>query len=213
MNVSVVYVHPAVEPLAYRPLAKRFVDTYMQYPPGAHDHRISVVVNGGAPSHQKNYERLMSPLPCSFLYHTNIGKDIGAFQKAAAEIKCDLMICLGAPVYFRRAGWLDRIVQAYEDHGPALYGAWGFHNPATHIRTTAFWMPPELLNSYPYVVTNDARYEFEHGTRSITSHVAALGLECYMVTWDGCYPRKDWHHVELERCMFRDQHTDRNALA
>lgn len=208
MKVALVYVHPDMQHQIYRPLARRFVDSYIQFPPGEHDHDIYVVVNHGR-SGDPEYPKLFSPLSCSFMIHNNQGKDIGAFQKAAHEIKCDLMVFLGAPIHFRQGGWLDRIVNVYEQNGPHFYGCWAFHQPATHIRTTAFWCAPELFNSYPYVVNNDSRYEFEHGNRSIVRHVADLGLQNYMVTWDGCYPVESWHHVPNPQCLMLDQHTDR----
>jgi hypothetical protein len=146
-------------------------------------------------------------------HHNNVGQDIGAFQAFSEVADCDLLVCLGAPVHFRRAGWLDRIVQAYEDNGPGLYGAWAFHQPMSHVRTTAFWCPPELLKSYPYQVINESRYEFEHGHRSIHQYTKSIGLNTYMVTWNGCWEEKDWHHVTLDECLLLDQHTDRIGLA
>lgn len=207
MKVALVYVYPDMLSHVYRPLARRFVQSYMDHPPGEHDHDIHVVVNHGV-SGDRAYPRLFSPLTCQFSIHDNTGKDIGAFQKAAQSIKCDLMVFLGAPVHFRRGGWLDRIVNVYEQNGPHFYGCWGFHNPAVHIRTTAFWCAPELFNSYPYVVNNDSRYEFEHGQRSIVKHVMSVGMFAYQVTWSGCYNIEDWHHVENDDCLMLDQHTD-----
>lgn len=208
MKVVVAYVYPDLDLATYQPMARRFVDSYMDYPSGGYDHELHILVNGGI-TNNAAYKRLFHPLACSFMMHNNQGKDIGAFQKAAATIPCDLLVCLGAGIHFRRAGWLDRIVQVYEGYGPAFYGCWGFHQPSVHIRTTAFWCAPQLLNSYPYVVHNDARYEFEHGSRSIVNHVSQIGLMNYMVTWDGCYPVEQWHHVENDQCLLLDQHSDR----
>lgn len=208
MKVALVYCYPDLSARTYNPLARRFVTSYMDHPPGAVDHDLHVMVNAGK-SGNPNYPRMFSPLVPSFTMHDNLGKDIGAYQRAAQHIKADLMVFLGSPIHFRRGGWLDRIVSVYEEYGPALYGCWAFHQPAIHIRTTAFWCPPELLNSYPYVVTNDSRYEFEHGNHSIVKHVLNLNLPAFMVTWDGCYPLEHWHHVENEQCLMLDQHTDR----
>jgi len=207
MKVVIVYVYPDMMHHIYQPYAKRFVSSYLEHPPGDADHDIVVMVNNGRLGNP-SYQKLFSPLTCQFMMHNNDGKDIGAYQRAAASIKCDIMVCLGAPVHFRRGGWLDRIVNVYEQNGPNFYGCWGFHNPAVHIRTTAFWMAPELLKSYPFVVHNEHRYEFEHGQRSIVRHVAQIGLQNYMVTWGGCYPVEQWHHVENDQCLMLDQHTD-----
>lgn len=209
MKVTVGYVYPAVEPGTYRPLARRFVDSYMNYPPGGIDHEMVACINGGHPNMARNYNAALSPIPFQHFHHNNVGKDIGAFQSLSEHVQCDLLLCLGAPVRCRRAGWLDRIVRAYEDNGPGLYGAWAFHQPMPHVRTTAFWLPPELLRAYPYQVVNESRYEFEHGHNSICRFAKSIGLESYMVTWDGCYAEKDWHHISLEDSLFLDQHTDR----
>ena len=208
MKVALVYVYPDLSVRTYMPLARRFVTSYMAHPPGATDHELHVVVNNGRPSNQE-YKRVFSPLVPEFMLHNNTGRDIGAYQVAARSIKADLMVFLGSPIHFRQGGWLDRIVSVYEEYGPAIYGCWAFHQPAIHIRTTAFWCPPELLNSYPFVVTNDSRYNFEHGPDSILAHVTKLGFQAYMVTWSGCYPVSEFHHVENEDCLMLDQHSDR----
>jgi hypothetical protein len=213
MKCSIAYVYPAVEPQTYRPLARRFVDSYMNYPPGATNHELIACINGGHPNQERNYNAALSPIPFRHFHHNNVGKDIGAFQAVAEVVDCDLLLCLGAPVRCRRAGWLDRIARAYEENGPGLYGCWAFHEPMDHIRTTAFWLPPQLLRAYPYQVVNEARYEFEHGHRSICQFARSVGLETYMVTWDGCYLPKDWHHIGADQSLFLDQHCDRNGIA
>ena len=209
MKITLAYVFPDLLHATYIPLARRFVESYMEHPPGDADHDILVCVNYGTERMLKEYEKLFSPLCCRFMMHNNEGKDIGAFQAACAVADCDLLMCVGAPIHFTRAGWMDRIEQAYIENGPALYGCWGFHQPRDHIRTTAFWLPPQLLASYPHPVDNSLRYEFEHGVYSITEHARNLGLERYMVTWKGVYPRDVWQHVDKHESLFLDQHYDR----
>jgi hypothetical protein len=184
----------------------------MKHPPGIEDHEICVVVNGGL-ARNSELENRFAPLECQILRHDNTGKDVGAFMKAAAEVRCDLMVCLGAPVHFHRAGWLDRIIQEYEANGPGLYGCWAFEQPRAHIRTTAFWCAPELLAAYPIPVHNGNRYEFEHGATGFTACVAGLGLGTFQVTWDGCYPRKEWQHASRTQSLVWDQHIERNKVA
>lgn len=208
MITALTYVFPVTDILKYRPLARRFVETYMAHPPGEKDHQIYILVNGGVPARLAEYQKVFSPLVCRFIFHNNVGYDLGAFAKAATTIECDLMVCIGSPVYFHRAGWLDRIIQVYERYGPGMYGCWGFKEPALHLRTTIFWMPPELLNSYPYTINTESRYEIEHGKHSLTMFTKSLGLSPFMVTWDGCYPEKDWHHVERAKSLVIDQHLD-----
>lgn len=211
MRIAIIYVFPDMLLATYVPLAQRFVKTYIDNPPGEADHEIHVAVKLGIEREIPSYTKLFRPLSIEFHMHGNVGKDIGSYQILASQLQADLIVCLGAPIHFTRAGWLDRIVQVYEENGPALYGCWGFHQPADHIRTTAFWCPPQLLASYPISINNDNRYEFEHGRQSITAHVRSMGLEAYMVTWNGAFPRDEWKHVDRKESLFLDQHWDRNV--
>lgn len=210
MKVAVTYVMPVVQSHIYEPLAKRFAQSYMAHPPGESDHSLHVLVNGGPISDRQR--KLFDPVPFQFHQHNNSGKDIGAFQMAADTIPCDLLVCLGANIHFRRAGWLDRIVRAYEDNGPGLYGGWAFHQPLWHIRTTAFWITPQIFKSYPWVVSDQNRYEWEHGQGSITRWTLDHGFGCYMVTWGGVFDPQNWHHVENNDCLMLDQFCDRQGF-
>ena len=209
MKVALVYVYPNLLPQTYQKMARRFVETYMKHPPGMRDHDICVVVNGGL-ARISELEKLFFPLECHFMFHDNSGRDIGGFIASASQISCDLMFCLGAPVHFCRAGWLDTIINAYEQNGPGLYGPWGFHQPSIHLRTTAFACPPELLRAYPFEVHNGNRYSFEHAANlSFTSYVSKLGLKTMQVTWDGCFEQPEWHHTEESETLILDQHCTR----
>ncbi len=207
MNVKVVYVYPMLAAHKYNALAERFVRSYMDHPPGTHPHELVVAVNGGE-YRITDPRDIFGTLTDSYLFHNNYGKDIGAYQRAAHEIPCDLLVCLGSNIHFRKTGWLDRIIEVFCNNGPHLYGPWAFHQPKDHIRTTAFWCSPELLKSYPVTVGDGDRYEFEHGNRSIARHANSLGLGCYMVTWGGVFPPEEWHHVTNDQSLILDQHTD-----
>lgn len=205
MIVKVVYVLPMLNVAKYGPAARLFSDSYMSCPPGESDHEIIVCLNGGngvGPYQRKLFE----PLPVTFIEHNNWAKDIGAFQMAAATIPCDLLVCFGAHVHFHRPLWLDRIVQAFVENGPSIYAAWGFHQPRPHLRTTAFWMPPELLNAYPHQVSDRTRYEFEHGNDSLTLWAQRMGFEPMMVTFNEVIPMNRWRNVGCDESLFGDQH-------
>ena len=209
MNIAVCYVHPNLKPALHVPAAKRFVASYLNHPPGECDHDLWVLVNNG-PLSDAQKRRLFDPLAVQYFAHDNTGKDIGAYQHfAQAGLAYDLMICLGAFVHFNWTGWLDRIVRVLEDHGPGLYGPWAFHQPRPHVRTTAFWLPRELLNAYPLWVQDGQRYEFEHGRKSITQFVTDLGLGCCMVSRTEVLPMEYWKHLSQNECLMLDQHCDR----
>jgi len=207
VRICIVYVCPQINPDVYGPAARRFADTYIANPPGLNDHEVVVCLNGGN-GHGPYQRKLFEPLPVTFVEHNNWGKDIGAFQAAAQSLTCDLLVCFGSHIYFHRAGWLDRMVQVFESNGPSLYGAWGFHQPKPHLRTTGFWLPPELLRGYPKTIGDRDRYGFEHGPESITLWSQRLGFEPMQVTWDGAYPMPDWRVVNRAESLFYDQWFD-----
>ena len=209
MKICVAYVYPVNLP-RYDALACRFAQTYVDFPPGERDHDVHIYTNGGEASHKQKL--LLDVLCPTYHAHDNVGKDIGAYQRAAREIECDLLICMGTPIYFHRAGWLDWLVRAYELNGPALYGCWGFYEPRHHLRTTVFWLPPQLLASYPHRVVNETRYEFEHGQKSIVNWSRSMGFENYMVTWRGVIPESQWHHVSRKDSLVIDQHCDKHPM-
>lgn len=183
------------------------MSSYLTHPPGATPHDINVVINGGSPS--KSDERIFASLPVKFMQHDNFGKDIGAFQKAARILTSDVIVCLGANVHFRKPGWLDVMVSALERNGPGIYGAYCFHQPALHVRTTCFWMLREMFNMYPHQVGNEMRYDFEHGRRSIAKWCIDMGFNAWLTTWNEVLPPSGWRHVANHEAVILDQHSDR----
>ncbi len=207
MKVAVVYVYPQVKTRIYFPLAERFASTWQQHTPG-YPHELVVILNGGDAT--ELMKRPFAGIPCEFRLHNNLGWDIGAYQLAAQGLPCDLLVCLGAPAHFYRPNWLARMVDGVLAYGPGLYGCTAYQGPLTHVRTTIFWCPPILLNSYPWTIGNSksSRYEFEHGQRSFTQHVLKAGFPCVMSTWSGHYLYGNWHdHAPTkDEILVRDQH-------
>ncbi len=188
--VAVVYVYPIAGHAEHDFSARRFVSTYRDFPPLG-DHRLHVVFNGAAPSAENL--AVFDGLDIEVHRHDNTGWDIGAFQMAAREIDCDLIVCLGTNSHFKRAGWLRRMIESVEAHGDGLYGSSASYERDPHIRTTAFWCDPMLIRAYPKQVrTFDDRYEFEASPSSITRLAEHVGLGCWFVTWDGEYPKPEW---------------------
>lgn len=198
VSVTVVYVY-VTNSTPYQALARRFSESYTKHPPD-YPHQTAIVCNGGI--RQPECDGLFSRFPkVQLLSHDNTGKDIGAYQKAARELPCELMVFFGGSTYFRRAGWLRRMVEAYLKHGVTLYGSTGNRgHPAIHvyphIRTTAFWTTPTLLNEYPVKVTRDEqRYPFEHGPNCFTDWIARNGMVPLVVSWIGEHPWEQWDSI------------------
>lgn len=192
MKIAIVYVYPMVHVRTYFSLAKRFADTWRKFPPQI-DHELHVICNGGEPTH--NDKAVFIGIPCTFHVYGNIGWDIGAYQWAGESLPCDLLVCMGSHCNFHRHGWLDRMADVYMQHGPNLFGCRGYYYAGSHhIRTTCFWIPPVLLNSYPESVgnTRPSRYRFEHSKDSITEWVEKAGFKALGVTWDGVFDRYAW---------------------
>ena len=210
MTTVIAYVLPQVNAIKiYEPLARRFSQSYVQHPPGIEPHEVWVISNG-API-QERQKRLFDPVPCQWMEHNNVGRDLGAFQLAAERIDADLMLFLGSHVSFVRPGWLDRIIQVFLDHGPGMYGFWGFYQPAPHLRTTAFAMPPELMRQFPFWIGNGQRYEAEHGAGSFTLWCQKVGFPTMQITWSKVLDKDHWEHVGRADTMFLDQHTARQG--
>jgi hypothetical protein len=196
MKIGVTYVYPVFGG-AHDALAERFVASYAQFRPPGIPHAVIVVSNGGPPTPRMRAVMAAGGITPTWLEHDDSGWDIGAYRKAARDIPSDLMVFFGGSAYLRGARWLERVIESYQRHGRALYGATGSHVNGAHIRTTGFWMPPELLNAYPYATTSDrgSRYAFEHGPASLTRWVIGQGLKAWMVTWDGEYEPKSWPQI------------------
>ena len=213
MKTAVVYVFPQVKVHVYQSMADRFARTSRQFPGGA-DHELHVMLNGASPEFPGavNLESFGS-LPLQPHYYNNLGWDVGAFQWAAENIPCDLMVCLGAPVHFHWSGWLERMIDTYLRLGPGLYGCWAYVFPTAHIRTTAFWCSPELLQSYPEVVgsSRPSRYAWEHGKHSFTAHVMKSRFPCAMVTRNQVFEYGRWNGNApgTDRSLLLDQHCHR----
>jgi hypothetical protein len=209
MKVVVTYVFPMVNALKHQALARRFHHSLHAFDPGL-PYELHVCTTGGVPT--------LADVAClpglradRWQATDNFGWDIGAFQWAAAHLECDLLVCLGAYVHAYKDGWLKRMADAYLEHGPGLYGCWGYRFPNWHIRTTAFWCAPQLLDSYPDIIgtSRSDRYGFEHGDKSFTRHVLDAGLPVSVVTWREIMDHPHWDKggPGLGECLLMDQFT------
>jgi hypothetical protein len=191
MRVSIIYIYPNNGEGGFHDKAVTFLETYHQHPPGM-DHKTVIVCNGVPANDETRF--LFASMPnVEFLNHDNSGLDCGGYQAAARSVDADLLVFFGSTTYFKRAGWMLRMVQAYEKHGDCLYGTMGNQGHQAvgvwpHVRTTAFWMSRNLFNRYPIQVTrNEQRYAFEHGVDGLTSWVLRQAKKVLVVTWEGEY--------------------------
>lgn len=206
MKVAVCYVYPLLNHAIYYPLAVRFAQGYRQFPSGYH-HELHILCNGG--QFHPSVLNCFSGINYQSHQYNNRGWDIGAYQWAAENIPCDMLVCFGAPVHLHRPYWLGRMANAFIENGPGLYGYYASMVPNWHVRTTGFWCPPVLLSSYPDEIKSSkpSRYGFEFGDNSFTRFVMQAGFECFMVTWNGVYPFGKWDFApSIDDALFLDQH-------
>lgn len=193
MRLAICYVFPNTAEAQRPELAARFVTSYNANPPGM-DHISVVVLNGSSGGGSGFAQALFASLPnLQILQHDNSGWDIGAFQKAAREVPCDLMLFFGATAWFPKAGWLTRVLEASRLRGLGLFGSHGNQGDKSvgvspHVRTTGFWCNPALMNRYPIKVTDPSqRYPFEHGPQCFSNWIKGEGMKVWTVGWDGEY--------------------------
>lgn len=190
MKVGMCYVCPLVKWDVYEPIVRRFLAAYQAFPAG-HAHEFHLICNGGTPSSE--VLQLFSGMNPICHQHDNSGWDIGAFA-SLAHIECDEMLFLGTNSNFRRAGWLERLLEARQKFGTGLLGTSASYDIYPHIRTNGFLCQPKLVGlvweknrSHP-----KSRHKFELGKTSLTDTVAGQKLPVVLVTWDGYYTRDEW---------------------
>lgn len=188
MKITFVYVVPWNEYEAYRPFVDRFCSTagsplrtYLWCNPSEQDLRTTTTLH-------------------PYIVYMGGGRDIGAFQHAAHSVDCDILICANTRVHFKLQRWLDRLLEVWNQKGPALYGATASreHMPPApanakhrnpHLRTSFFACPPQWLREYPYAVSNRQEcYEFECGARSFTQRMLEARRRVFQVTWTEVVP-------------------------
>ena len=192
MRIVVCYICVSRGPISAE-YASRFVATWQEYPPGA-DCDLMIACNGGPLPTE--LVLILSPLgPLMFPRENDGGWDVSAYISAARG-PCsgyDAMLCLGESNYFHKAGWLKRLVAAWERYGRGMYGPYSSNAVRGHLNTTAFFCPPLVLAQYPErVFDRPSRMEFEHGERALWRRVAQRGMPVRMVTWDGEWDSRRW---------------------
>jgi hypothetical protein len=211
MKVGICYVCPIVKWDVYEPIVRRFLAAYQAFPPG-HDHEFHVIFNGGSPtSHMVDMFSGMNPI-CH--EHDNTGWDIGAFSKMT-DVACDEMLFLGTNTNFRRAGWLQRVIDARQKFGTGLFGTSASYDIYPHIRTNGYLCQPKLVGlawAKNRSRTNP-RHGFELGKSSLTDTAAGQGLPVVLVTWGGYYTKDEWRKApniyrrgNQSNCLIYDRH-------
>jgi len=148
---------------------------------------------------------LFAGLNARFWPRVNDGaRDLGAYIEASKTIckNYDMLLCLGESNHFWKEGWLKWMVDARERYASGMYGPFATHVIRAHLQTTAFFITPSLLASYPFPVTDrQSRYALEHGDRSLWRRLHARNIPVKLVTWDGDWAPGQWRLPQ--NCLWR----------
>jgi hypothetical protein len=210
-KIAICYVCPVVKWEHYEALAHRFISTYTAFPP-EYPHELHVIWNGGEPPEAAL--EIFSEKNAVFHRHDNTGWDVGAVRKISGVLQSDLMLVLGANSYFKRAGWLRRIMEAHDKYGAGLYGTSASFDTCPHIRTHNFLCSPQLIAAWKGKISKPLdRRHFEVGHNSLTALTLKAGMPCVLVAWDGFYFRDEWRkppHIfrrgDQSNCLIYDRH-------
>ncbi len=217
--MCVIYVAVANGPQTSE-LCARFCSTWNNWPPGA-DCDLLVACQGGPLDTATSL--LFSGLGAKFWPRVNDGAwDLGAYIEASRTICADydMLLCLGESNHFWKAGWLKRLVEVAQRHGPGMYGPFATHVIRAHLQTTAFFCAPRFLREYPLpVIDRRSRYELEHGERALWRRLHAQKIPIRLVTWDGDYGPGQWRQPpnvlwkgDQSNLLWRSNHSLRWAM-
>lgn len=225
MKTVLVYLHVvgksdanAPEPIYYVPFQQRFLATYRQHYPNV-EHELVVCCCGGDVTDEAR--RAYKDFNPTFMSYMGAGWDIGAHQSMARQLDCDFAVFLATPVYFWRADWLQKLVDAFESYGDGLYGPMASYEHAPHIRTSCFGCSPQRFRQYPHNIDSRERARFFETTDwNFSRWFKEQGLPVKMVTADGAYDEPDWRtpvnifrRGDQSNCLVRDRHVDIFSLA
>jgi hypothetical protein len=226
MKIALAYLIPVGEWETYGPGAKKFAETYKQFPPQIEHELIVVCCNGPATTALSVF---FKGIATRFESYYGAGRDVGAAQSIAQKVDADFLVFANADVHFFRAGWLKRFAEARMEHGDGLYGATasfesypfipGNLNP--HIRTSFYGCNPETFRQYPFKIDSREKcFKFESGEWKFMQWVEDRGEPCLMVTWDGCYAKQDFRKPanvfrkgDQSNNLIHDRHTKIYELA
>jgi hypothetical protein len=192
MRIAVVYTAVQNGPRTSDFIA-RFVATWDAFHPGV-DCDLWVACNGGPLPLEQSL--MFAPMSARMFPRVNDPSlDLGGYMDAVRGpcADYDMILCLGESIYFHREGWLKRLMEARQKHGPGFYGPFPSNNSSPHLQTSAFFCPPGLLKQYPTRPMNrPERFEFEHGSGALWRRTAAHGMPVYAVTFDGEWEPRMW---------------------
>lgn len=226
MNVNLYYYQPLLtadargrNPDEFRVCAKRFRRTYQQYPPG-YPHQLIVTWL----RHYGNDDEIDLWQGVPALFQTYLPGVLGqSLLNDAKTSDCDFMVHIISRAYFHRTGWLARLMEAREKHGPGIYGSMvsefgcptqthPYPNP--HIRGSLWGADREILAQFPHELKDmQDEYRMECGEWNLARWFENQGAKAMLVRFDGEWERPEWEGrwflgSDMTPLLNWDRHTD-----
>lgn len=176
-------------------MVRRYVNSVLDHPAGCEYENLMLCQKSLPDAPVGN---LFDSLPeAQYLLHDDQGWDIGGYVKAAGTLNALCpdrpMLCLGGSATVRKPGWLSRLMEAWDEQGPGIYGTQASYQCRPHLNTSGFMCLPVHLLRYPRLVfTRADRYNFEHGMSSWWEQMYNEGEKVKLVTWDGIHDWPEW---------------------
>lgn len=198
----------------FKPYVERFIATYKQFPP-EHDHELIAVVNGSRPTNEVT--AMFEGLPVRFALYDGEGADIGSFQDVASKLDDGFMVCCVTRVYFHKAGWLRRMMEARTGYGAGLYGTSASEEGgALHVCCRCYGMDVDIFKRYPVAITSrDQGTFFELGEGNLLNFFRKHRFAAKIVHWNCvCDPEdarnfaKTFRLGDQSNMLVWDKHTD-----
>jgi hypothetical protein len=217
MNTWICYPVPldneAVE-AEFLPYARRFVESWIQHPPGA-DFRLGVVCAHKEPSDA--VLEIFRPLWPAYWRYDGEGADMGAAQFMARHAPESFIVAMTSRCYFHAGGWLERLTDTRKEFGPGLYGASGASREGgqNHLCLRCYGLDASIWNQYPKnLSTRDLGVEFE-AHNGLVNFVREKGCQVRAVYWDSIDGPLTWHDPwdifrkgTQRNLLVWDRHTD-----
>lgn len=215
MKVVLIYPLPFNVFSHYGPFAKRFADTFKQFPP-EHDYELIVTCHWGEPTdgiRQEFYD-----IKTRFYPYNQDGCQIGAQQHAAigADMYDVFVIGFTGHAYFHRSGWLRKIIEARNRLGPGLYGVCdSAEGGKLHVRTSCYGVDNWIFQQYPYFVqSREDCTKFECGEWCFSEWYEKFTKRApVIVHWDSVVSPGErvingYRNGNQEQLLVWDRHTD-----
>jgi len=207
MRIGVAFLARGFHP-SWQHAFQRFVTSYKNFPTGI-PHRLYVIYKGYHDAeHLAEGQSCFADLPHTEIHTDDSGFDIGCYQRAARDMREELVCFLNTKSEVLCANWLRNLAKHLARPGVGLVGNTGSYEslhykiptipqfPNPHIRTNAFLIRRTLFTGIAArfdIRTKTDGWMFESGPDGLSRQVVREGLQLLVVGRAGkAYESSSW---------------------